>query len=115
MKDETNLEELLAALGPVQEPEMTQEEYIEALEEHIQELITANQYGREAMQTFIDILTFIGTNFGETADYPVRIDSDFYKDVFLKELNQCQEKVEIFLEKYDRLQETVDLEEDEIF
>jgi hypothetical protein len=74
-------------------------EYIDFLEEELEESIEKIENGKNAIRTFIVLLAFISENFGETADYPVRIDSDFYKDVFLKQLNDCNEFVDQFKSK----------------
>lgn len=71
-------------------------EYIEFLEEELEAAMERIESGRQAILSFTEILSFIKENFGETADYPVRIDNDFYKDVFLKKLTECEDNVTKF-------------------
>jgi hypothetical protein len=85
-------------------------EYIEFLEEELESALEKVTDGRNAISTFVDLLAFIKENFGNTADYPVRIDNDFYKDVFLKKLTECEENVHKFSSGAP-----LDLSEDEIF
>ena len=85
-------------------------EYIEFLEEELEASLERVTDGRNAISTFIDLLAFIKENFGNTADYPVRIDNDFYKDVFLKKLTECEENVNKFTSGG-----SIDLSEDTIF
>lgn len=80
--------------------EMPDSEYIEHLEKYIEALAETNRYGHEAMQTFVDLLAFIGENFGNTLDYPIRIDNDFYEGLFDEKLRSCQEKLTAFLEAH---------------
>ena len=68
--------------------------YIEMLEKELCDSISQNVLYREAIHSFVDLLDFINTNFGETADFPVRIDSDFYKDQFIGILAKTQSLVE---------------------
>lgn len=68
--------------------------YIEMLEKELCDSIGQNVLYREAIHSFVDLLDFINTNFGETADFPVRIDSDFYKDQFVGILAKTQRLVE---------------------
>lgn len=96
--------------------DMPDSEYVPLLEQHILGLVEANQIGREALETFVDLLEFIGTNFGDTKDFPIRIDSDFYEEAFLVKLKACQEAVETFFEKFEDLGiDEVDLEEGDEF
>lgn len=90
--------------------DMPDQEYIKLLEDHIINLIEANRFGREALETFTDLLEFIGENFGDTSDFPIRIDSDFYEGLFVEKLKACQEAVEDFFEKF----EESDVEEGEL-
>lgn len=64
-------------------------DYVDFLEEELEISIAQVESARSAVETFVEILAFIRENFGETADFPVRIDSDFYREVFLKKLEDC--------------------------
>ena len=68
--------------------------YIEMLEKELCDSISQNVLFKEAIYSFVELLDFINTNFGETADFPVRIDSDFYKDQFVGILAKTQRLVE---------------------
>lgn len=72
------------------------EEYVEFLEEELECALEAVESGRQALSTFVELLSFIKNNFGETADFPVRIDNDFYKEVFLKKLLDCEDNLSKF-------------------
>jgi hypothetical protein len=73
-------------------------DYIEFLEDELEASIEKVDSGRKAIETFIEILSFISDNFGTTADFPVRIDNDFYKEVFQQKLIDCLEYVNEFKE-----------------
>jgi hypothetical protein len=91
MNQETNetIEEQI-----VEAYEMEDSLYIEMLEKELCDSISQNVLFKEAIHSFVDLLEFINTNFGETADFPVRIDSDFYKDQFVEILAKTQRLVE---------------------
>ena len=74
--------------------EMEDSLYIEMLEKELCNSISQNVLFKEAIHSFVDLLDFINTNFGETADFPVSIDSDFYKDQFVEILAKTQRLVE---------------------
>lgn len=103
------------------EPEIDQElqdaldmpdaDYIEHLEKYIEVLAETNRFGHQAIQTFVDLLEFIGDNFGNTLDFPIRVDNDFYEGLFSEKLRVCQESIEEFLESH-RETNVVDSEED---
>lgn len=69
------------------------EKYIDILEEELESCYDVINRGENAINSFLEILEFIRTNFGDTADFPVRIDSDFYQEVFLKQIENCYQKV----------------------
>lgn len=71
-------------------------EYIEFLEEELEAAMERIESGRQSILSFTQILSFIKENFGETADFPVRIDSDFYREVFLKKLTECEDNITKF-------------------
>jgi hypothetical protein len=103
--------ELQAAL------EMPDSEYIEHLEAHIEALSEANTYGLKTIETFVELLDFIGENFGTTADFPIRIDNDFYEGVFSEQISACQNNLEKFFEAYgnSNVIEDVELNDEEVF
>jgi hypothetical protein len=68
--------------------------YIEMLEKELCDSISQNVLFKETIYSFVELLDFINTNFGETADFPVRIDSDFYRDQFIGILAKTQSLVE---------------------
>ena len=74
--------------------EMEDSLYIEMLEKELCYSIRQNVVFKEAIHSFVELLEFINTNFGETADFPVRIDSDFYKEQFIGILSKTQGLVE---------------------
>lgn len=79
-----------------EEDDIDPEEYIDFLEEELESALERIESGRQAILSFMGILAFVKENFGETADFPVRIDSDFYRDVFLKKLTECEENLAKF-------------------
>lgn len=91
MNQETNetIEEQI-----VEAYEMEDSLYIEMLEKELCDSISQNVLFKEAIHSFVELLEFINANFGETADFPVRIDSDFYKDQFVGILAKTQRLVE---------------------
>jgi hypothetical protein len=91
MNQETNetIEEQIA-----ESFEMEDSLYIEMLEKELCDSIRQNVVFKEAIHSFVELLEFINTNFGETADFPVRIDSDFYKEQFIGILAKTQGLVE---------------------
>lgn len=93
------------------------DEYIKILEEKVISLIEANNYGKRALETFVDLLQFIGDNFGHTSDYPIRVDLDFYEGLFAEKLSDCQAAVEEFFEKYEEesVGEDPSLDDKEVF
>jgi hypothetical protein len=62
-------------------------DYIEALEDRLYSALEQIKDLELAVESFADLLEFISENFGETADFPVRIDSDFYRDVFVEKIS----------------------------
>ena len=68
--------------------------YIEMLEKELCDSISQNVLFKEAIHSFVELLEFINANFGETADFPVRIDSDFYRDQFIEILAKTQNLLE---------------------
>lgn len=74
--------------------EMEDSLYIEMLEKELVDAISQNVFYQETIHSFIELLDFIKTNFGETADFPVRIDSDFYRDQFIGILAKTQDLLE---------------------
>ena len=68
--------------------------YIEMLEKELGDSISQNVFFQETIHSFVELLDFIKTNFGETADFPVRIDSDFYRDQFIGILAKTQNLLE---------------------
>ena len=99
--------------------EMPDKEYIEHLEKYIEALAETNRFGHGAIQTFVDLLEFIGENFGHTLDYPIRVDNDFYEGLFSEKLRLCQESIEEFLEAHNETNvidgDDTELNEEEIF
>jgi hypothetical protein len=74
--------------------QMEDSDYIEMLEKELCDSINQNVLFQETIHSFVDLLDFIKTNFGETADFPVRIDSDFYRDQFIGILAKTQDLLE---------------------
>jgi hypothetical protein len=68
--------------------------YIEMLEKELCDSINQNVLFKETIYYFVELLDFINTNFGETAYFPVRIDSDFYRDQFIGILAKTQDLLE---------------------
>lgn len=99
--------------------EMPDADYIEHLEKYIEVLAETNRFGHQAIQTFVDLLEFIGDNFGNTLDFPIRVDNDFYEGLFSEKLRVCQESIEEFLESHRETNvvnsEESASEEDEVF
>ena len=69
------------------------QEYITLLEEGLGEAAAREALLSKAINSFFDILNFIKENVGETSDFPVRIDSDFYNGYFTTLLAECQAKM----------------------
>lgn len=99
------------------EPEMPDKEYIEYLEKFIEALIETNTFGHQAIQSFIELLGFIGENFGDTADFPIRVDNDFYEGLFSEKLSKCQSQIEQFLDAYSEtnVDDEPQLSDEEVF
>jgi hypothetical protein len=74
--------------------QMEDSDYIEMLEKELHDSLSQNIFYEKTIHSFVELLDFIKTNFGETADFPVRIDSDFYKEEFLGILSKTQDFLE---------------------
>lgn len=87
-KNETIEEQIVEAF------EMNDSDYIELLESELRDSLNQNIFYEKTIYSFVELLDFIKTNFGETADFPVRIDSDFYKDQFIGILSKTHDLLE---------------------
>lgn len=82
--------------------------YIDFIETALEGTIQETVFYSKVISSMFGLLNFIKYNVGETSDFPIRIDSDFYNDHFLRLLKECQNN-------FSQVQHLEPLKEDEVF
>jgi hypothetical protein len=73
--------------------DMEDQMYVEFLEKQLAQSIVEMEKKNEAISSFIELLSYIKENIGNTADYPIQITDDYTNSVFSERLETCMSKV----------------------
>ena len=73
--------------------DMEDQMYVEFLEKQLAQSIVEMEKKDNAISAFVDLLSFVKENIGDTADYPIRVTDDHSISIFSEKLDTCLIKV----------------------